>query len=145
MAENPFIGTWRLVSWEFRGANGQVIYPFGQDAHGYIMYNQDGYMSVAIMKDGRPNYKSEDFFAVSIEEKVSALETYYSYCGKYEICGDKVIHHVETSLLPNETGKDLERFYRFDGDRLFLIACSPFPLGGIEHTSYLIWERNQRV
>jgi hypothetical protein len=47
-ASNPLIGTWRLVSWENRSVeDGEVSYPLGKDASGYIMYNQDGYMFVA--------------------------------------------------------------------------------------------------
>jgi hypothetical protein len=54
MTPNPLIGSWRLVSWENRSIDGQKIsYPLGRDAVGYIMYNQDGYMSVAIMRPNR--------------------------------------------------------------------------------------------
>ena len=50
MTPNPLIGTWRLISWENRSVvDGQVSYLLGEDAVGYIMYNQDGYMFVAIM------------------------------------------------------------------------------------------------
>src|SRR5262249_3870511 len=43
---DKFIGTWKLVSYESRGANGAVTYPFGQDAVGYIMYDGAGHMAV---------------------------------------------------------------------------------------------------
>lgn len=46
MAPNPLIGTWRLASWENRSVDGQISYPLGEDAVGYIMYNQSGYMFV---------------------------------------------------------------------------------------------------
>ena len=144
MAENSFIGAWRLESFEFRSANGQVSYPYGQDVHGYIMYAQDGYMSVAFMRAGRPHFNSEDFLTGSIEEKVLAFDTYFSYCGKYELRGDKVIHHIEVSLFPNWTGKDQERFYRFDGDRLIL-STPPLLAQGIEQTGHLIWKRSRMV
>jgi hypothetical protein len=39
-----FIGTWKLVSFEMRSADG-VTYPFGNDPVGYLMYNDEGYMS----------------------------------------------------------------------------------------------------
>jgi hypothetical protein len=53
MTTNLLIGTWRLISWENRSVDGQKIsYPLGEDAAGYIMYNEDGYMFVAI---SRPN------------------------------------------------------------------------------------------
>ncbi len=118
MAENPFIGRWKLVSFEFRKSDGQVTYPFGQDLHGYIFYNPDGYMSVDFMRNGRPNFQTEGLFSGSIAEKVLAYEQYFSYCGRYEIRSEQVIHHVEVSLFPNWTGQDQIRFYRFEGDRL---------------------------
>lgn len=41
MESNPLVGTWRLVSWENRSVvDGEVIYPLGEDAVGYIMYGQ---------------------------------------------------------------------------------------------------------
>ncbi len=45
MTSNPLIGTWRLISWENRSVDGQISYPLGKDAVGYIMYHQDGYMN----------------------------------------------------------------------------------------------------
>ena len=54
MESNPLVGTWRLVSWENRSVeDDEVSYPLGKDATGYIMYNQDGYMFVAIMGHNR--------------------------------------------------------------------------------------------
>ncbi len=41
-----FAGAWRLVSFERRDQDGQVIFPYGPDATGYIQYSATGYMSV---------------------------------------------------------------------------------------------------
>ena len=60
VAQNPFIGTWRLVSCELRRADGQVSYPVGRDPVGYIIYNPDGYMSVAFMSADRPKFAAGD-------------------------------------------------------------------------------------
>jgi hypothetical protein len=140
MAQNPFVGTWRLVSFELRKADGEVSYPFGQDAVGYIMYSQDGYMSVAFMPANRPRFAVGDIMGGTMEEKAAAAETYVSYCGKYEIQEDKVVHHIEVSFFPNWIGVDQERFYSLDGDRLSLFT-PPLLVGGMEQTGYLVWER----
>jgi hypothetical protein len=142
MAEDPFVGAWALVSFEVRSANGAVTYPFGHDVRGYIIYSRDGYMSVAFMSAGRARCESEDMRASTVEEKVSAMDTYLSYCGRYEIRGDKIVHHIEVSLFPNWTGQDQERFYRFDGDQLTL-STSPMLIGGMEQTAHLIWRRSR--
>jgi hypothetical protein len=58
---NPLVGTWRLISWENRSVvDGQVSYPLGKDATGYIMYNHDGYMFVAIMGPNRLRFAADD-------------------------------------------------------------------------------------
>jgi Lipocalin-like domain len=140
MPPNPLIGTWRLVSWENRGVDSQISHPLGEDAVGYIMYNQDGYMFVAIMRPERPNFPTGDLLSGSTEEKAQAASTYVSYCGRYEFRGDTVIHHVELSLFPNWVGVEQERLVEVRGNRLTL-STHPIFLGGMQRTAHLIWER----
>jgi hypothetical protein len=108
--------------------------------HGYIFYNPDGYMSVDFMRNGRPNFNSEEIFSGSMAEKVLACDQYFSYCGRYEIRPKQVIHHIEVSLFPNWTGKDQTRYYQFEGDRLIL-STPPITVDGLEQTAHLIWQR----
>ncbi len=140
MAQNRFIGTWRLVSYEVRSTDSQIIYPWGQDALGYLIYNKDGYMMVAIMSGNRPKFASGDFIGGSVEEKTDAADTYISYGGRYEVRGDRVIHHIEICSYPNWTGVDQERIFEFVDDRL---ALQSFPIlyGSIQQTGHLIWQR----
>ena len=108
MTTNPLIGTWRLISWETRSVDGQKIsYPLGKDAVGYIMYNEDGYMFVAIMRPNRVRFAAGDLLGGSAEEKAQAANTYVSYCGRYEFNGDTVIHHVDLACF--QTGLVLSR------------------------------------
>jgi hypothetical protein len=141
MTSNPLIGTWRLLSWENRSlVDGQVSYPLGTDAVGYIMYNEDGYMFVAIMGPNRPKFAADDLLSATKEEEAQAEETYVSYCGRYEFHGETVVHHVELSLFPNWVGVDQERLVEVRGNRLTL-STRPILLGGIQQTAHLIWER----
>jgi hypothetical protein len=140
MTQNQFIGTWKLISAEVRSEDGQIAYPYGQNATGYIMYNPDGYMSVAIMKANRANFSSQDITGGTTEEKASAAETYVSYAGKYEIRENTVIHHLDVSLFPNWINTDQERFFKFEGNRLTL-STGPFLILGKHQTAHLIWER----
>jgi hypothetical protein len=139
MAQNPFVGTWRLVSAERKDADGRISYPWGQDAVGYIMYNEDGYMSVAIMNANHPKLASEDTRAGRSGEEATA-RTHMSYCGRYEVQGDTVIHHVEVSSRPDRIGVDLKRVFEFDGDRL-LLSPPPVLVDGIQQAGRIIWER----
>ena len=140
MTSNPIVGTWRLISWENRGLDGEVVYPLGEDAVGYIMYNPDGYMFVAIMRSDRAKFAAEDLLSGSMEEKAYAAGTYVSYCGRYEFRGDTVIHHVELSLFPNWVGVEQERLVEVRGDRL-TVSTRPMLFGGAQRTAHLIWER----
>jgi hypothetical protein len=141
MASNPLIGTWRLISWENRSVvDGQVSYPLGKDAVGYIMYNQDGYMFVAIMGPNRLKFAAEDLLSGTTEEEAQAEETYVSYCGRYDFQGDTVVHHVELSLFPNWVGGAQERLVELRGNRLTL-STRPILLEGTQQTAHLIWER----
>jgi hypothetical protein len=141
MASNPLIGTWRLLSWENRSVeDGQVSYPLGKDATGYIMYNEDGYMFVAIMAPNRLRFAAEVLLSATKEEETQAEETYLSYCGRYDFEGDTVVHHVELSLFPNWIGGDQERLVDHRGNRLTL-STPALLLRGIQQTAHLIWER----
>jgi hypothetical protein len=141
MASNPLIGTWRLISWENRSVeDGQVSYPLGEDATGYIMYNEDGYMFVAIMSPYRLKFAGGDLLSGTPEEEAQAEETFLSYCGRYDVQEDKVIHHIELSLFPNWVGVDQERLLELEGNRLTL-STHPILIKGSQQTAHLIWER----
>jgi hypothetical protein len=141
MTSNPLVGTWRLISWETRSVDGQkVSYPFGREAVGYIMYNEDGYMSVDITRPNRERFATGDLLSGSTEEKAHAASTYVSYCGQYEFQGETVIHHVELSLFPNWVSVDQERLVELRGNRLTL-STRPILLGGKLQTAHLVWER----
>ena len=134
------VGSWKLMSFEMREANGRISYPWGKDTLGYLMYNADGYMSVTVMSSNRLKFSSADVKGGTTEEKVAAADTYVSYCGTYEIQQDTVIHHIELSFFPNWIGVDQKRILSIEGDRLSL-SIPPITVAGVEQTGHLIWER----
>jgi hypothetical protein len=92
MTSNPLIGTWRLISWETRSVDGQKIsYPLGKDAVGYIMYNEDGYMFVAIIRPNRVRFAAGDLLGGEHRGESASRWPYVSYCGRYEFRGGTVI------------------------------------------------------
>jgi len=140
MSADLFVGAWRLLSLEARSSTGDVGYPYGQDAAGYLLYSGEGYMSVSVMRARRTSFASPDALQSPAEEKVAAFDTYSSYSGRYEVRGQKVIHHIEICSFPNWTGKEQERFFAFSGDRLTLTA-PPMQIGGVEQNLVAIWQR----
>ena len=140
MQPHPLQGTWRLVSWENRSAAGEVTYPLGPDAVGYLTYTADGYVFVALMRADRAAFAAGDLLAGSPDERAAAAAGYISYAGTFEVRADRVIHHVLASLFPNWVGTDQERFIGWEGERL-LLSTAPTVFAGRQQTGHLVWER----
>ena len=138
--KNHLIGTWRLISVEYMDRNNTLSYPYGRNPEGCLTYTEDGYMSVTIMNANRAKFASDDIRSGSVEEKVAAYESYWSYCGTYDFQGDKVIHHIRQSLFPNRINVDQLRFVKLEGNRLVL-TTEPLLAGGTQQTGRLTWER----
>ena len=148
MTDNPFLGTWRLISWENRDAGGQLGYPLGPDALGYITYSADGYIFAQIMAAGRATLATQNPFGGADAEAAAAARSHMSYCGKYEVRtggeNDEVVHRVAISDFPNWVGGEQLRFYKFEGEKLILSA-PPFQTKKGEITTFLIWERSGTI
>jgi hypothetical protein len=140
MTKEKFVGTWKLLSWGIWEKLGNVIYPFGKDAYGLLIYSQDGYMSVVLATGGRPNFVAFDLLGGTTEEQTKAAKTYISYCGKYEIKEKSVTHYVEASLFPNWIGTTQERFFEFNGDNQMTLSTAPILIAGKQQINYLIWK-----
>jgi hypothetical protein len=140
MRRNPLLGTWRLLSWENRSADGDVTHPLGPGAVGYLTYTADGYMFVVLMRAGRAAFGADDLLAGSDDELAAAAASYISYAGTYELRATTVVHHVRASLFPNWVGTDQERLVEWDGGRLIL-STVPTVFGGRRQTARLVWER----
>jgi Lipocalin-like domain len=139
-ARDALIGAWRLVCWENRAADGQVTYPMGTDALGYLLYTGDGCFSVLISRAGRAGFAAGDLLGGTTQEQARAVEGVVAYAGRYTFHGDRVVHHVELSLFPNWVGSDQQRSVELAGDRLTLSA-TPLLLAGTQQVPRLVWER----
>jgi len=140
-----FWGTWSLVSWEARTADGTVTHPFGKDAEGRLMYDPGGHMMVQLMQRGRPAFASNDRLAGTPAEVKAAFEGSHSYYGTYEVDDKKgiVTHHIQGCSFPNMTGTDQKRFFEFRDGRL-LLATPPMVTGGKERKHVLVWKKESR-
>ena len=138
-----FVGTWTLVSFEFRLSDGTVSYPMGNQATGIIIYDANGHMSGQLMRTDRPSFASDDQQKGTPEEIKAAFEGYVAYFGDYVIDEDEkaVIHQTKGAMFPNLVGQDQKRFYEFSGDRLTLTTV-PIQIGGVHVIGTLIWKRH---
>lgn len=93
-------GTWRLVHYKIF-IKDKILFPFGEDGLGYLIYSEDGHMSVQFMRASRPKYASNDFQNFLPEEKMELAENFGGYAGRYSISDDAIIHYPEVSSFPN--------------------------------------------
>ncbi len=129
-----FVGAWRLVAFEEDGPDGEIVYPYGKDATGLLVYDGSGRMSVQIMRRDRAPLSSAEWESVPAEEFKKTIEGFTAFFGSYEVdeANSTILHHVEGHVLPESVGKVLRRKFTFSGDFLTL---KPSP------NRRVIWER----
>jgi hypothetical protein len=120
-----FVGTWRLVSFMERNADGRETNTYGSDPHGLLIYDQGGRMSVHV---ARSDQRDSD--------------GYFGYFGQYTVDerAATVTHHIEGSSYPNFVGTDQRRHFTFENNRLVL-STSPGVIPGSDVTYVATWER----
>jgi hypothetical protein len=134
---NPFVGTWKLISIETRTVDGSIAAgpnPVGGlNPSGTVMYDAAGHVSLQIMPSGRPA-SLNILQPISPDQAREALFGYIAYYGTYTIDpGTRVMHiHFDGSLNPSMVGTDGERYYEFNGNRM------KFQAGA---NTTLFWER----
>src|SRR5262245_45597498 len=128
-----FIGAWRLVAFEEDAPDGRVVYPYGKDATGLLIYDSSGHMSVQIMRRDRESLFSP-VMRDPAEELKNLVAGFTAFFGTYEIddTGNIVTHHVKGHILPDSVGRILRREFRFSGD---LLTLKPSP------NRRVTWER----
>lgn len=135
-------GTYRLVSFENRLADGTVQHPFGEHPAGRLTYDGAGRMSVMIMRADRPSFGSGDMRHGTADEVETAFTGFLAYAGGYTVDeqGPAVIHHVAIASFPNWVGGDQVRHVRLDGDVLELTS-PPMAFGGSGTVAALVFHR----
>jgi hypothetical protein len=135
---NPIIGAWRLITVEDHQADGSILYPYGKEARGHLIYHPDGYMSANVMSAVRPPLPVRKRpFEMNPEEAAALLRTMGSaYSGRWELRDEStVIHHVDAALVPNMIGEDEVRPFELKGDRLYVYTLRP------PQKTCAIWEK----
>ena len=139
MGNEQLAGAWNLVSFEVRRSDGVIMYPFGRDADGTLIYEAGGYFSVQLLERERPKFASGDMQNGTVDEISSAYKGYIGYYGTYAVDEAEgiVTHLVRGSLFPNWVGEDQRRYFKLSGSQLTL-RSPPTPFGGQKLTALLI-------
>src|ERR1700752_839103 len=112
-ANNPFVGTWKLISIETRGPDGAIApgpNPVGGvNPTGIVMYDAAGHVSLQIMPGGRPA-SLNILQPLSPAQAKEALFGYIAYYGTYTLDQrTRTMHiHFDGSLNPSMVGTDGE-------------------------------------
>ena len=136
------IGAWKLVTFEFRKADGAVIYPYGEKARGSLIYTESGRYSAQLMRNDRPRFAIADQMMGTPNEIEANYKGSISYFGTYEVHMENgfIIHRVESSIFPNMEGTDQKRFFELSEGQLKL-TTPPINLDGEKAVGVLLWER----
>ena len=135
-----FIGAWQLIDWRIEYSDRGVTRPFGEDAHGYIVYSADGTMTASIAKSTRPPFGFANARNASVDQKAAAFESYFHYAGSWRIEVEEVVHAVTLSLNPDMTGTNQRRLAVFDGLGELTLSAHEALKDGTNRHHILQWE-----
>ena len=140
---NDFVGTWHLVSTQFRTEDGSPVEsPYGSTPQGILIYDSHGNMAAQLSQGKRRPFSVNDRKGGSDAETRAAFESYQAYYGTYRIDENEgvVIHTVTQALLPNWIGGEQKRRYEFSDGKLILRTPSMM-IGGKPVSGTLVWEK----
>jgi hypothetical protein len=142
------IGAWRLVKIDYSGPSGPIVDPFYQaDSTGIIVYDSSGWMSVHIVAPHREasEIPASRVSSVSTAQdarlKAAAFDTYYAYFGTWDLdqARSTVTHHVQSSLIPAETGLSYTQTVTLENGRLVFTGYGEDK--GEKTVRRKVWER----
>jgi hypothetical protein len=135
------VGTWKLISTEYTMKDGSK-HPYpdsGPNGKGFLMYTRDGYMCAVMANPDRPKWV--DAAHPTTEEKLSAAENSFAYCGRFKIDPQKkqIIHLPEVSTSLPFGGTRQVRPFMFEDGRLVLSGMETEEPGAVRWK--IVWER----
>lgn len=139
--QERLLGTWQLLSFEVRAADGTVQAPFGSHPSGLLIYTPSGSMAVQICHAERVPFAAAGAREETVEEMVAAYQRYLAYFGTYAVdeAASTVTHHVAAATFPNLVGAQEVRHVQLDGEELTLRAA--LPRGPEPATAAIVWRR----
>jgi hypothetical protein len=120
------VGTWMLLSWLQKKADGTKVERYGTSPKGIAFFDAGGRYIIAVMRSDRAKYASNALWQGSPEENQETADGTITYFGTYSSEADSSIAiHIEGSSFPNWNGTDQKRFVAIAGDQLILTVRPP--------------------
>jgi len=143
------VGSWRLVRIEYVDARGVTADPYyGTDSTGQLMYDRAGAMSVQIVGHPRPRVAVPQARPMAPEiakrdalQNAAVLDTYMAYFGtwRFDPPTSTVVHHIDSSLIPEESGMSYSQVVSFEG--ALLVFTNRSDSAGAVVIRKKFWER----
>lgn len=135
-SENPFVGTWKLVSQHTHFPDGRIEASRGEGAIGVLMYDAAGNMAVQLARTDDHWDEYSD-----MRELTTAMDGYLGYFGTYEVDAttQTVTHRVRGSSFFGYRNSLQRRHYDFTDTDQTLTLMAASPRDGTKRV--LIWQR----
>jgi hypothetical protein len=110
------IGAWRLLKFDFEFQDGSPKRAvFGAKPIGIIIFSPQGRMAAVLEAEGRKAPENDT-------DAAALLRTLIAYSGTYKLEQDKWTTTVDVAWTPAWHGTQQVRYYKLDGDRLFITS-----------------------
>jgi hypothetical protein len=130
-------GSWKLVSCLMQDVETKQHKPlWGESPNGRLVLTAGGRWIVVQTAEGRQP-------PISPDDRIAAFLSMLAYSGQYRVEGDAIIIHVDIAWDESWVGTEQVRYFRLEGDELYLEAA-PQPManfGGKALRAILVWKR----
>lgn len=140
---HPLVGAWRLGEMFSENAQGQRWHIYGENPVGLMIFTENGYMSVTLMKPDRTPFPNNDLYTgTPAEIVVEAFQFFNAYCGSYtlDLENQIVTNTIQACKNPLWEGTTQTRYFSFEYDML-TIYTDPMHIDGEDRVIYLVWRK----
>jgi hypothetical protein len=117
LSEKDLVGVWRLVSHFYLADDGSTSEgPLGDEADGLLIYHEDGYMAVSMMRT-KPR-TSEDGSPPATY--LGSADDYLAYSGRWQLRDGVIVHQVAIGSHPRVVNTEQVREVQLDDGCLSL-------------------------
>ena len=136
------IGVWSLENFTNTVAAMEPVHPLGHRPQGQLIYTPDGFVSVQMMRRGRPAIPSDEWSVGVASDHEEVARGYIGYCGTYVLDegAATVCHMPDIAFVPNLIGEHLERSITLGEDQLTLTVVNS-QRDGTSVETRLCWRR----
>src|SRR5262249_51992536 len=126
-SKDQLIGSWRIVSNDNIGANGEKRQIFGPNPKGLFILGADGRYALVVVNPDRPRFKGASRLEGTPDENKAAIAGTVASFGTWTLdeATNTLITRVEGDLFPNSEGRDQRRIIALVGDELRMVNTSP--------------------